>query len=274
MPPPPLATTTKPASTSACTAAASRISRGSGDATTRRQPALAAVLPGLAVLDEHRGLVGREVPPDRLGRPGEPGVVGVHQGAGHHGRAAPLRRRGARSASSSAFISTKPSVAWVCAPHQSSGTGGTTDAAISFFTSRLPTWGPLPWVTHHVDVAGDQVGDAAPSRPWPPRSGPRGGRRRRRRSSRCPPSASSTLIVPPPLATSLRRVGAAVVRAARRSPRRPPPARRPGRPAPRRHPLEPAGVAGGGVDVGAHDAGRDAVDPDAARGDLLGQARA
>ena len=37
-------------------------------------------------------------------------------------------------------------VAWVWAPHQSSGTGGTTCAASSFFTSRLPTCGPLPWV--------------------------------------------------------------------------------------------------------------------------------
>ena len=37
-------------------------------------------------------------------------------------------------------------MACVCAPHQSSGTGGTTSAASSFFTSRLPTCGPLPWV--------------------------------------------------------------------------------------------------------------------------------
>ena len=40
----------------------------------------------------------------------------------------------------------KPSVPWVWAPHQSSGTGGTTWAASSFLTSRLPTCGPLPWV--------------------------------------------------------------------------------------------------------------------------------
>ena len=38
-------------------------------------------------------------------------------------------------------------VACVCATFQSSGTGGTTCAAISFLTSRLPTWGPLPWVS-------------------------------------------------------------------------------------------------------------------------------
>ena len=41
----------------------------------------------------------------------------------------------------------KPIVPCVCAPHQSSGTGGTTAAASSFLTSRLPTWGPLPWVS-------------------------------------------------------------------------------------------------------------------------------
>ena len=38
-------------------------------------------------------------------------------------------------------------VAWVWATFQSSGTGGTTCAASSFLTSRLPTCGPLPWVT-------------------------------------------------------------------------------------------------------------------------------
>src|SRR5262249_11490571 len=40
-----------------------------------------------------------------------------------------------------------PMVPCVCAPHQSSGTGGTTAAASSFLTSRLPTCGPLPWVS-------------------------------------------------------------------------------------------------------------------------------
>ena len=40
----------------------------------------------------------------------------------------------------------KPIVAWVWAPHQSRDTGGTTAAASSFLTSRLPTCGPLPWV--------------------------------------------------------------------------------------------------------------------------------
>src|SRR3954469_25131823 len=59
------------------------------------------------------------------------------------GRRAPRCSR----AGSRASIRTKPKVACVWAPHQSSGTGGTTAAASSFFTSRLPTWGPLPWVT-------------------------------------------------------------------------------------------------------------------------------
>ena len=40
----------------------------------------------------------------------------------------------------------KPIVAWVWAPHQSRDTGGTTAAASSFLTSRLPTCGPLPCV--------------------------------------------------------------------------------------------------------------------------------
>jgi hypothetical protein len=46
-----------------------------------------------------------------------------------------------------ALSSIAPIVPWVCAPHQSSGTGGTTAAASSFLTSRLPTCGPLPWVS-------------------------------------------------------------------------------------------------------------------------------
>ncbi|MFC7649791.1 hypothetical protein ACFQX6_62690 [Streptosporangium lutulentum] len=47
---------------------------------------------------------------------------------------------------SSALRMSVPIVAWVWAPHQSSGTGGTTSAEIWFFRTRLPTWGPLPWV--------------------------------------------------------------------------------------------------------------------------------
>ena len=50
-------------------------------------------------------------------------------------------------------------VPWVCAPHQSSGTGGTTCAASSFLTSRLPTCGPLPWVSTTSTPDGDEVGD-------------------------------------------------------------------------------------------------------------------
>ena len=59
-------------------------------------------------------------------------------------------------------------VAWVWATHQSSGTGGTTCAASSFLTSRLPTWGPLPWVsTTSTPVATTSAMCAAP-RGWRP----------------------------------------------------------------------------------------------------------
>src|SRR5262249_47532855 len=51
------------------------------------------------------------------------------------------------SADSSAFMIRTPIVPWIWAPHQSNGTGGTTLAAISFLTSRFPTWGPFPWVS-------------------------------------------------------------------------------------------------------------------------------
>ena len=109
---------------------------------------LAAVLPGLAVLDQQlRASSSGEVAADRLGRVRERRVVGVHQGPGDQRRRvrrSTPRRRAPRRARSSA---RSPSVAWVCAPHQSSGTGGTTAAASSFFTSRLPTCGPLPWVS-------------------------------------------------------------------------------------------------------------------------------
>ena len=68
IPPPPLATTTKPASTRACTAGRvedlQRLGRGD-----HAPPALlAAVLPGLAVLDAGRRLLGRQEAADRLGR--------------------------------------------------------------------------------------------------------------------------------------------------------------------------------------------------------------
>ena len=143
---------------------------------------LAAVLPGLAVLDQHLRprSAGRNRPIGLVGS-GEARVVGATRVAGDQGRRAPRRRRGAASAASSAFISTKPSVAWVCAPHQSSGTGGTTAAASSFLTSRLPTWGPLPWVSTTSTSCCEQVGDRGHRDVRPRRSGPRDGLARRRR---------------------------------------------------------------------------------------------
>ena len=106
---------------------------------------LAPVLPRLAVLDQQLCLLGREEPADGLGRLREARVV-----ASTSARVTTVadRRSTPRRSSdaSSASISTMPSVAWVCAPHQSSGTGGTTAAASSFLTSRLPTCGPLPCV--------------------------------------------------------------------------------------------------------------------------------
>ena len=50
---------------------ASTISQRLGRGDDAAPALLAAVLPGLAVLDEHRGLVGRQVAADRLGRAGE-----------------------------------------------------------------------------------------------------------------------------------------------------------------------------------------------------------
>ena len=92
-------------------------------------------------------------PPRRPARNRPIGLVGlVNPGSSASTRvrvtSVAVRRSSPRvaSAASSAFIRTKPSVACVCAPHQSSGTGGTTAAASSFLTSRLPTCGPLPWV--------------------------------------------------------------------------------------------------------------------------------
>ena len=84
--------------------------------------------------------------------------------AGRPGSASPPSRSAGRSprsasAASRASISTKPSVAWVWAPHQSSGTGGTTAAASSFLTSRLPTCGPLPWVITTSTSCVEQLGD-------------------------------------------------------------------------------------------------------------------
>ena len=61
-------------------------------------PARATVLPGLAVLDQRRGLVGRQVAADRLDRVSEAGVGAVDKGASHQRRGRPpqsARRQGA-----------------------------------------------------------------------------------------------------------------------------------------------------------------------------------
>ena len=97
MPPPPLATTTKPASTRACTAAASMISRGSGDATTRRQPRSPRSCQVSPCSTSSAASSRRQVAPDRLAGGGEARVVGVDQGA-RHDRGAAAGRRPARAA--------------------------------------------------------------------------------------------------------------------------------------------------------------------------------
>ena len=192
MPPPPAATTTKPASIRASTAGASRISRGSGEATIRRQP----FSPRSSQVSPCSIMVRASASPTK--RPiGLVGVVKPGSSASTRVRvtSAAVRRDvpRSRSASSRAFISTKPSVAWVCAPHQSSGTGGTTAAASSFLTSRLPTCGPLPWVITTSTGSGrvEQVGDRG-------HRDPRGGdlvlgrgRGRRGWSWRCRPAPAS-----------------------------------------------------------------------------------
>ena len=146
IPPPPLAITTNPASTRACTAGASRISSGSGEATTRRQPfspRSSQVSP--CSTSSAASSAGRNRPIGLVGlvKPGSSSETSARVTSAAVRRSTPRRA----SSASSASISTNPSVAWVCAPHQSSGTGGTTAAASSFLTSRLPTCGPLPWVT-------------------------------------------------------------------------------------------------------------------------------
>ncbi len=145
MPPPPFATTTKPASTSAAMTSASMIASGCGDGTTLRHPrgprssncCPCAIRGSASARDRYLpiGLVG-------WANAGSSSATRVRV------TTAAVRRWTPRccSAWSRAFIKMKPSVAWVWAPHQSSGTGGTTAAASSFFTRRLPTWGPLPWV--------------------------------------------------------------------------------------------------------------------------------
>ena len=85
-------------------------------------------------------------------------------------------------------------VACVWATHQSSGTGGTTCAASSFLTSRLPTWGPLPCVSTTSTPA------ATTSAMWPAAS---------RMASRWAPGVadpSGPVIALPPRAITTRRV--------------------------------------------------------------------
>ena len=79
-----------PASTSACTAGASMISSGSGEATTRRQPFSPRSSQVSPCSTSSCGLLGRQEPADRLGRPGEARVVAVDERAGDHGRGAAL----------------------------------------------------------------------------------------------------------------------------------------------------------------------------------------
>src|SRR3954451_528780 len=146
IPPPPAQTTTKPAAASAWIAGESTTDLGSGEATTRRQPRSprsSQVLP--RETNRSASSRGRKRPTgfENSRKPGSSASTSVRvtRPAVRWGRP-----RAARAASSSS-ASVKAMVAWVCATHQSSGTGGTTWAASSFFTSRLPTWGPLPCVS-------------------------------------------------------------------------------------------------------------------------------
>ena len=146
IPPPPFATTTYPASTRARTAGPSSTSSGSGEPTIRRHPfSPQASQRSPCSISRRASASGRNRPIGLVGRvsPGSSAATRVRVTTVALGRRSPR----AASSLSSAFISVKPSVAWVCAPHQSSGTGGTTAAASSFFTRRLPTCGPFPWVT-------------------------------------------------------------------------------------------------------------------------------
>ena len=87
---------------------------------------------------------GRNRPTGLVGRakPGSSSSTRVRVTMAATGRDAPTAAR----LRSSALRMVKPIVAWVWAPHQSRDTGGTTAAASSFLTSRLPTCGPLPCV--------------------------------------------------------------------------------------------------------------------------------
>ena len=111
MPPPPAPTTTYPESASSPIAGASRISSGSGDATTRRQPLSprsSQVWP--CSMRAFASVLG-QVAADRLGRLGEAGVVAVDEGAGDHGRRPAGRRRARRAPCPASRGSRKPMVA-------------------------------------------------------------------------------------------------------------------------------------------------------------------
>ena len=147
MPPPPAATTTWPDSTSARIAPRSRISIGLGRGDDAAPALVAAVLPLLAVLDHLLRLVGGQVATDRLGRLDGSAGRPRRRACASRGRRPGGPRPRRASAGSRASRMVNPIVPCVWAPHQSSGTGGTTWAATSFLTSRLPTCGPLPWVS-------------------------------------------------------------------------------------------------------------------------------
>jgi hypothetical protein len=138
--------TTAPADTSSRIVAKSRISSGSGDGTTRRQPrsprdsqfSPAAIRSRASASLSQRpiGFVGRS-------HAGSSGLTSTRVITVLTSRSMPRPRNSA----SIAVTIRNPSVACVCATHQSSGTGGTTSRARSFLTSRLPTCGPLPCVS-------------------------------------------------------------------------------------------------------------------------------
>ena len=270
-PPPPLATTTKPASTSACTAAASRISSGSGEATTRRQPFSPRSSQVSPCSTSTRGLVARagsarsawsgrvkpgssastsaRVTTVALRPPDAPlaqrVVERVHQHEAQRGlglRAAPVQR------------------------HR--GYDGRGDLVLDQQVADLRA---VAVGDDDVDVAGDQLGDAAiatcAAAIWSSGRAPPSARSSRCRPGRAGPSSSTC--------HAQRRAGgvrAARRRAATRSPRRPPPARRPGPagPVPATRSSRPGSPAAAWMPVRTMP-GRDAVDPDAARGDLLGE---
>jgi hypothetical protein len=131
---------------SASMAGPSTTESGSGEATTRRQPRSprsSHTWPW--AMKRSACSRGTNRPTGLLGsrKPGSLVLTRVRVTTPTVRRSTPR----ATSAASSSSARGKAIVACVCATHQSSGTGGTTCAASSFLTSRLPTWGPLPWVS-------------------------------------------------------------------------------------------------------------------------------